>query len=445
MRDLLLARPVTDVDLVVDDDAEGAARSLGERLRAAVFPLSERHGAWRVMGGGRTVDITAWRGSLVDDLGMRDFTVNAIAIPLDGGEPLDPFDGRRDLDRRLLRTVSSAVFDDDPLRLLRLVRISREVDLEIDPDAADLARSKASLADRPSGERIFMEMRRLLACDDPADGIRLLEQLGLLAVVLPELATLRGVPQNPHHHLDVLDHTLLVLDGAADIADHPGFYLPAHEAMLTDRLKRVVGDDMTAGHALRMAALFHDVGKPLTRTEREPGWHGFKGHDTVGAELTATVMRRWKTSTSLRRFCSVLVREHLRLGFTIPRRPLDRRAAHVYRRATDPWSVESVLLSLADRLATRGLRARPRHLRVHHQTADEMLTLLEELRRDTRPPLLRGDEIARVTGASGSAIAELVEALAEEQAAGTVTTAEQAERFVVEHAAATAPAQGAGR
>jgi hypothetical protein len=150
-------------------------------------------------------------------------------------------------------------------------------------------------------------------------------------------------------------------------------------------------------------------------------------------------------STALRRFCSVLVREHLRLGFTIPRRPLDRRAAYVYRRATAPWAVESVLLSLSDRLATRGLRARPRHLRVHHQTADEMLTLLDQLERDTRPPLLRGDQIAQLTGATGRAIATLVDALAEEQAAGTVTTAEQAEQFVLEHAAATAPAQGAGR
>ena len=430
---------------MVDGDPEGAARTLGKKLRAAVFPLSERHGAWRVVGGGRTVDIAASRGSIVDDLALRDFTVNAIAIPLDGGDTLDPYDGRRDLDRRLLRTVSRKVFDDDPLRLLRIVRISREVDLEIDPDAADLARSRASLADRPSGERIFMEMRRLLACDDPADGVRLLEELELLPVVLPELASLRGVPQNPHHHLDVLDHTLLVLDGAADIADHPGFYLPAHEAMLSERLGQVVGDDITAAQALRMAALFHDVGKPLTRIEREPGWHGFKGHDTVGAELTSTVMRRWKTSTSLRRFCSVLVREHLRLGFTIPRRPLDRRAAHVYQRATHPWAVESVLLSLADRLATRGLRARPRHLRVHHQTADEMLTLLDELQRNAAPPLLRGDQIAEVTGVSGGAIAELVEALAEEQAAGAVTTAEQAERFVVEQAAATAPARGGRR
>ncbi len=138
-------------------------------------------------------------------------------------------------------------------------------------------------------------------------------------------------------------------------------------------------------------------------------------------------MRRWRASTSLIGFCSRARPEHLRLGFMVRERPFDRRAAYRYAIATAPYTLESVVLSLADRLATRGVRARPAYMRAHHQKRPWMLAVLEtELASETRPPLLRGDEIAALTGASGARIGELVAMLAEEQAAGTVTTREEA-------------------
>jgi hypothetical protein len=125
-----------------------------------------------------------------------------------------------------------------------------------------------------------------------------------------------------------------------------------------------------------------------------------------------------------------MVREHLRLGFMVHRRPLDRREAYRYAVATAPWTLESVVLSLADRLATRGPRSRQRSLRQHAETADELLRLHAEIEESRPAPLLRGDEIARIAGVEGAAIAELVAALAEEQAAGSVTTRDEALRFV---------------
>ena len=122
VRDLLLGRPVIDIDLVVDADPGRVARGLAGTVGGSPFPLSERHGAWRVVGDGRTIDVTRSRGTLEQDLRLRDFTINAIAIPLAGGDAVDPAGGRADLDAGLLRAVSDAVFDDDPLRLLRLPR-----------------------------------------------------------------------------------------------------------------------------------------------------------------------------------------------------------------------------------------------------------------------------------------------------------------------------------
>ena len=227
VRDMLLGRPVLDIDLVVAEDPRAVARRLAGECGGSPFPLSERHGAWRVVSGEQTVDIAGCRGSIEDDLGLRDFTVNAIAVSLDNGEFIDPHGGRGDLDRRLLRTVSDEVFVDDPLRLLRLPRIAHELGFDIDPASERLASSQAALASRPSGERIFMEMKRLLGGDRPAEALRLADRIGVLEAVLPEVAPMRGVTQSGHHQLDVWEHTLHVVEAAADIAEHPEYYLPA--------------------------------------------------------------------------------------------------------------------------------------------------------------------------------------------------------------------------
>ena len=138
---------------------------------------------------------------------------------------------------------------------------------------------------------------------------------------------------------------------------------------------------------------------------------------------------RWKASGAVVRCTALLVEQHLVLGFAVPDRPLDRRRAFRYRRATQPWTVESIVLSLADRMSTRGPRTRHRHVRAHAEVASELLALTEEVAAGA-PPLLRGDEIAKASGCAGSDIGTLVDALAEEQAAGTVTTRQEAMDFV---------------
>jgi hypothetical protein len=175
IRDELLGREVVDLDIACRDPKQ-AARAYAQRAGGAPFPLSERHGAWRVaLDGGRTVDFTPLRNGIEDDLATRDFTINAIAVPLAGGEPADPFGGRADLERRVLRVVSPSVFDDDPLRLLRAVRLEDELGLRLDDETALLVQERAALVDRPAGERIVAELVRL-----SVDGFRRAEELGLL-------------------------------------------------------------------------------------------------------------------------------------------------------------------------------------------------------------------------------------------------------------------------
>jgi hypothetical protein len=175
IRDELLGRDVLDLDIACRDPKR-SARAYAQRAGGAPFPLSERHGAWRVaLDDGRTVDFTPLRNGIEDDLATRDFTINAIAVPLAGGEPADPFGGRADLERRALRVVSRSVFDDDPLRLLRAVRLEDELGLRLDDETALLVQERAALVDRPAGERIVAELARL-----SVDGFRRAEELGLL-------------------------------------------------------------------------------------------------------------------------------------------------------------------------------------------------------------------------------------------------------------------------
>jgi tRNA nucleotidyltransferase/poly(A) polymerase len=175
VRDELLGRPLLDLDIACRDP-ERAARAYARGSAGAPFPLSERHGAWRVvLDGGRTVDFTPLRDGIEDDLASRDFTLNAIARPLGGGEAIDPLGGVRDLEQRVVRAVGERVFEDDPLRLLRAVRLEDELGFRIDTRTERLVREQARLVRRAAGERILAELERLSAA-----GFRRLAELGLL-------------------------------------------------------------------------------------------------------------------------------------------------------------------------------------------------------------------------------------------------------------------------
>jgi Poly A polymerase head domain len=175
LRDELLGRDVVDTD-VACADPELAARLYSRLAGGAVFPLSERHGAWRVaFRGGTTVDFTPLRGSIEEDLATRDFTVNAMARPVEGGALADPFGGEADLEARRLRAVSPDVFASDPLRLLRAVRLEDELGFRLDPETEELVRASAGRAGEAAGERVLGELERL----SPA-GFRRAGELGLL-------------------------------------------------------------------------------------------------------------------------------------------------------------------------------------------------------------------------------------------------------------------------
>jgi poly(A) polymerase len=431
LRDRLLGRPTPDLDVAVEGDVRSAARRVGRALGGASFELSDQFGAWRVVARDRgwQVDIVPVQGgSLEADLALRDLTVNAMAEPLGGGELVDPHGGATDLARRCLRMVSRQSFAADPLRTLRVARLSTELGFAID---AATARAAAGLADelgRVAPERIFAELKRIVTADAAVRGIELVGELGLAPHVLPEVEALRGVEQNPYHHRDVLGHTLEVLQTSIELEADPGAIVGEElvepvRALLSEPL----ADDLDRGGGLRFGALLHDIAKPRTRVELPDGRIGFPRHDVEGAEMVRAALARLRASERLRAHVAALTRHHLRLGFLVHDAPLDRRAIYGYLTATEPVEADVTLLSVADRLATRGRKADQaiaRHLELSRVLLGEALA-----RRAAGPqaPLVRGDELAAELAIPlGPELGELLAAIAEARFAGEVATRDEA-------------------
>ncbi len=430
VRDALLAEEVRDADIAVAPGSEkDAARAIARGSGGVAFPLSERHATWRAIAGQGEpgewhVDVAALRADAIEqDLGARDFTVNAVAVPLGGGDPIDPTGGLGDAESRRLRAVSEVVFSDDPLRLLRAARIAATHSLEIDEETARLARSQAGLATEAAGERQFAELRGMLGGRAPMPSLELLDWLELTAVVLPELELTRGVVQNPNHHLDVHGHTLAVLqEWLAIESGLPGF-APDLADELAAFLAEPLADELTRAQALRFGALFHDLGKPQTRGE-QAGYVTFIGHDKVGAEIVAGICRRLRTSNALSSHLQGLALHHLRLGFLIHERPLSRRRSYDYLSATEPVSADVTLLSAADRLAARGSGpiASPEMVEAHMELAREMLAEALAWHRDPPRPPLSGDELMDELGLEpGPRLGEILERLRAAAYAGEVS------------------------
>ena len=291
---------------------ERAARAYANRSSGAPFPLSERHGAWRVvLDDGRTVDFTPLTRSIEDDLATRDFSINAIAERVGTGDVVDPYQGRRALAERVLQAVRETIFADDPLRLLRAVRLEDELGFALDAATEELLRAHADLVGGPSGERILAELRRL-----SPNGFRRLDELGLIAP---------------------LGGSVAGFDSRA-ASDHPDYDLVV-----------VFGENL----------------------------------------------RKFPISNETRRFAQALLRAE-------PPADASPRAIHRFRRTTEPWALEALAFLDANEFRDDVLLAR---------------------KREPKKPLVRGGDLGIPPGPE---VGRLLEEIAEERAAGTITSKEEA-------------------
>jgi poly(A) polymerase len=281
---------------------------------------------------------------------------------------------------------------------------------------------------------VFLVLQRILAAPRVLRGLELLGELRATAIVLPELDAMKGVEQSRYHHLDVYGHTLEVLDRvvALTAADPAELLGDKHAAAVRALLAEPLADGLTRGEALRWGALLHDAAKPATRAVRVLDRRvTFMGHDVLGADLAREVLGRLRASVRLREHVAALVLHHLRLGFLVhDPQPLSPDTVFSYLTTCDPVEVDVTLLSVADRLATRGAKAE-RAIDAHMTLARRMLGDALRWRAEGPPaPVLRGDELAAELDIPlGPRVGELLGDLVRAQYTGRVQTREQAIAF----------------
>jgi len=430
VRDRLLGRSTGDLDVVVGgDEPHRLARALARATGGHAFKLSEAFGVWRVVApdGDWQLDLLPLSGETIEsDLAQRDVTINAIAEPLDGGGYVDPFRGVEDLRARRLRMVSARAFAEDPLRTLRLARLVAELGFEVDPATAAAASANSGALVGVAAERIFGELRRIIVSDGALDGLAMMDELGATAVVLPEVADLRGVEQSRYHHLDVYDHTRAVLAELIELERDPEPVFGEHAEGVSAVLAEPLANELSRAQALRFGALFHDIAKPSTRRVTPEGRVTFIGHDDLGARMAGAALQRLRAGERLCGYVTALTRNHLRLGFLVHEMPLSRHAIYGYLRACEPVAVEVTALSVADRLATRGAGS-DRAIIAHVRLARELIGEALAWRADPPRPPVRGDALARALRlVPGPELGRILEALTEARFAGEIDTREQA-------------------
>lgn len=455
LRDALLSRPPgRDVDIAVAGDVFGLAQELSRVLDGTLVPLSPARGLARVVvtesgpdsqSESWTIDLSGFSGSIEADLARRDFTVDALALPIADWESdklgassveqlvIDPFNGRADLAQKCIRAVGPSVFRDDPIRLLRAVRLASSLGFRLDPDTARLVLADAAHITEPAPERVRDELLAILALDGAKGSLEALDRLGLICRVIPELADTKGVEQPKVHYWDVWGHTLHAVESAERITkghqNSPVFTLVYWTEETDAYFNQKVADGHTRRTILKLAALFHDISKPQTKHTDETGRTRFPGHSEAGAEVARQRLSQLRMSSKGIGMVSKMVEHHLRphnmmQGVDVP----TRRAIFRYYRDLDSVAIDTLYLSQADFLAAKGPELNPDDWANHARMVAHIVQAgFQPAATEAAQRLINGKElIEHFKLTPGPMVGLLLQGINEAQAAGEISTKEQA-------------------
>ncbi|MBI2164825.1 MAG: HD domain-containing protein [Chloroflexi bacterium] len=446
LRDHLLGHASHDVDVAVEGEAVSLARDFADEIGGSFVLLDQEADIARVVasrqGARWFVDLSGFQGDILQDLARRDFTIDAMAVPLEAAlagklasRLIDPYSGMEDLGQRLVRALGPHVFQDDPLRLLRAVRLAQQLDFQIENSTERLIKGAVANLDRVAPERVRDELLKTLAIPRAARGVETLDSLGLLTRVLPELEAGRGVSQPKEHYWDVLQHNIhavgqveRVLEAKAHPDDPVAALVPWHYS-LGDHFMEELGDAHSRATFLKLSGLLHDVAKPQTKSLQADGRVRFLGHSDQGAEAARAALRRLRLSGRVVEAVATMIEHHLRPSqMAQPDQLPTNRAIYRYFRELDEVAIDTLYLSLADYLAARGPNLDMDDWRRYCATIGHILEVgLSEAAPERLPKLIDGHDLISLFGLlPGPHFRELLEAVRGAQAAGEVRTREEA-------------------
>lgn len=443
VRDRFIHRaPRNEFDLVLDGDActvaEHVAKHAGRGV--AFVPLDRTRGSARLVWGRHpdtvTIDVTSLRRPTIhEDLCARDFTINALAISLDDilagrmGPVLDPTEGLRDIKSGVVRACSAESFVEDPLRILRAFRFSTDLGFRISDETLRLIPpSVPALAD-VAGERIRDEFFAILSAEHSVGSLREMDRLGILNELFPDLAPMRGIDQNPYHHLDVWNHTLEAIHQFETLLQEIGRFNDLVSAVRAYANEEPVGGRPKRS-LLKLALLFHDAGKPHSLSVDATGKVHFFGHEKVSLEIFRKAGLRIKLARRELRLVGDLVAGHMRpMIFTLDRQT--PRAVFRLHRKFGSDIMGLILLFLADLGASRGPARPPETYDRAFRHATAALRACLHRAQEPMRPLLTGRDLIEHFGLNpGPFVGAILKKLAVLQGSGEITTPEQAAAHV---------------
>ena len=467
IRDSLLGRAARDIDIIVPGDPFAVAQQVARELGGSFVPLDQQHCIARVVytsrqkaaadpnspeEGALVIDFARYDGRVEDDLARRDFTVDAMAVPVavivahlseDGmvsgditDSVLDPLGGLHDLEDGRIRASGPGGFEDDPGRLLRAVRLARELGFTIDPQTESAIRAHAHMVSRVAAERTREELLKLLGLPHAADNIRYLDNLGLLAATFPELAVCRDVEQPTCHFWDVLEHSIQTV-ATYEFITRQADWRYGNDEMLENvpddpayrmYLATPVSLEASRSTLIKLACLLHDIAKPQTKSLEDTGRARFLGHAREGALITRDMLQRLRFSTQETAFVETLVCQHLRPAQMSTEGMPTRRAVYRFFRDAGGAGIGVLYVAMADYLACRGPLFTMYEWRNVCELVDFILHEHERQEVAVAPSrLIDGSELVRALEIRpGPAVGLLLETIREAQAAGLVNSRDDA-------------------
>ena len=455
VRDLLLNRVSRDADFAVEADPASIARGVAGFVGGEVVVLHPEERIFRVMAhlpperdGFRILDFSPIKGTDIDrDLAGRDFTINAIGvgidalarerIPLPGGLVDRNGYGWRDIKAGLIRESSDQVFLEDPVRVLRAFRFKRLLGFDIEESTLNHLRKYAELIRGSPGERIAAELLEILEEPGSAGVFEDMGQAGVFDPLFPSLYILKGVEQNAFHHLDVWGHVLMTLDELDCLLAQPELISPCMAGVMRAHMDEPLMGQHRRGTFLRLAALFHDVGKAWTATRDETGRIHFFDHQRLSGGEMKRVAEGLRLSNRAEAYLLKTVTRHMDIGFILSQTVTPRALRRLLQRLGDE-TIDIVLLSVADRAATLGPLSTEEGRRLFVSFA---AGLVEEWRREEKTPrLLGGAELMREFGLKpGPLIGDLLDEIRFAQLEGFLETREEALHFARDVLGASQP------
>ncbi|MBM4327226.1 MAG: HD domain-containing protein [Deltaproteobacteria bacterium] len=438
IRDALMGRPPRlEIDVAARGDGYEIARTVADHTEGGRFVgLDKERGAGRIVlvhEDYASVDVSSFKGeSILEDLTLRDFTINALAVKLEDlfGEGLpsiiDPTCGATDLRSGTIRACSARAFDDDPVRILRAFRFSAQLGFAIDPATIELIPLRLPGLSRVAGERIRDELMATLVADRAFPSLTEMGRAGVLSAIFPELNPMKGQEQKPYHHLDVWDHTLETVNRIEEIMDSGEFlfgkYWPNVQERLSDELVR----DRPRIALLKLAALFHDAGKPHTVSFDPDGRVRFFDHEKVSREIFESAVFRLKLARRESRMIADWVEGHMRPMFLTSGSITSRSVRRLYRKFEQD-TIGLLVLFLADLRATQGPARRPDEDQTALEAVKKALQICIDAGHTPPQPLLRGRDLIELFGLTpGPPFGRILKRIAELQDAGEITSREEA-------------------